>query len=116
MTGRANEPDSPTERGGGAHHRSRISWIRAFAAMIYLGWAAWYSWPSWWVSLSSPPSTFGGLLVAIPGLPWSFGLASLFKQTDSRLLLMCWLANASIIYWYGGVWQRWLRGRAQRAR
>ena len=114
MTGSASAPVAPPKQSSGVRNRFRISWIRASAAMIYLGWAAWYSWPSW--RPSSPPSTFGGLLVAIPGLPWSFGLAKLSKQTDSRLLVTCWLVNASILYWYGGVWERWLRRIAERPR
>jgi hypothetical protein len=98
----------PTAAGGA--HNSRSSWIRVCVAMLYLGWAAWYSWPSWWPS--APASTFGGLLVAIPGFPWSFAVTALTRQTDPRLLLTCWLINASILYWYSGVWERWLRKRA----
>ena len=109
----ASGPDPATEQISGAHHHRQISWIRVFVAVLYVGWAAWYSWPSWWVS--SPGSTFGGMLVAIPGLPWSFGLASLTKQPDPWLLFPCWLINASILYWYAGVWERWLRKRATRA-
>jgi hypothetical protein len=26
----------------------------------------------------------------------------------------CWLVNAGILYWYSGVWERWLRRRAER--
>ena len=112
MAGSNGRPDSPPGRTAAMRRHYRISSIRAIAAMLYVGWAAWYSWPLWW--RSSAPQTFDGLLLAIPGLPWSFGLVSLVRELDSRLLVTCWLVNAGILYWYSGVWERWLRRRAER--
>jgi len=72
---------------------------------LYLGATAWFTHP---VLQSTRPGTFDGLVLAVPGFPWSFLLAWLDVPMSRGILGVTWLANACLFYWWGTVWTRWL--------